>query len=294
MASQRPQRLAQEQWRPLEHAHHDRVDSLTAAHLSRRKGARTHPVEDFLFSYYMHSPAQLRLWHPGVGVALDGATERESWKFYRYADGAAGLAVEEFLTARSATVQLVRELVSATAARPAYLGCFGLHEWAMVYQQAPGQRRHDQWPLRLSQAETDDVVETHQVRCSHFDAFRFFTETARPLNTLTPERGSQVAMEQPGCLHAGMDLYKWAYKLSPAIPSELTADCLDLAREVRELDMRASPYDLRALGYEPVEIETAAGKATYVDAQRAFAAQANGLRHRMVDACDLLTSEMGA
>jgi hypothetical protein len=285
-------RLTQEQWRPLERAHHERVDAITAAHLSRRKGARTHPVEDFLFSYYMCTPGQLRRWHPGVGVALEGATERESWKLYRYAGGAAGLDVEGFLATRSATVQLVRKLVSATAARPAYLGCFGLHEWAMVYQQAPGQHRHDQWPLRLGQAGTDDVVETHQIRCSHFDAFRFFTEPARSLNTLAPERDSQTTMEQPGCLHGGMDLYKWAYKLSPAIPSELTADCFDLARAVRELDMRASPYDLRALGYEPVQIETAAGKATYVDAQRTFADQANGLRQRLVDACDLITSAM--
>jgi hypothetical protein len=283
-------RLSQEQWRPLESAHQERVDAVTAAHLSRRKGARTHPVEDFLFSYYMHSPAQLRRWHPGVGIALEGATERESWKLYRYADDAAGLDVEEFLATRAATVQLVRELVSATAARPAYLGCFGLHEWAMVYRQAPGQHRHEHWPLRLGQAGTDDVVETHQIRCSHFDAFRFFTKPAIQLNTLTPERDSQSAMEQPGCLHAAMDLYKWAYKLSPGIPSGLTMDCFDLAREVRELDMRASPYDLRTLGYEPVEIETAAGKATYVDAQRSFAAQAHRLRLRLVEACDLITS----
>jgi hypothetical protein len=292
MAHRLPQRLTQEQWRPLERAHHERVDALTAAHLSRRKGARTHPVEDFLFSYYMHSPAQLRLWHPGVGGALEGATERESWKLYRYADGAAGVDVDSFLATRSATVQLVRGIVSATAARPAYLGCFGLHEWAMVYQQTAGQHRHAQWPLRLSRAETDGVVETHHVRCSHFDAFRFFTEPARSLNTLMPERDTQTAMEQPGCLHAGMDLYKWAYKLSPAIPSELTADCFELAREVRELDMRASPYDLRTLGYEPVEIETAAGKATYVDAQRGFADQANALRLRLLEACDLLTSAL--
>jgi hypothetical protein len=95
-------------------------------------------------------------------------------------------------------------------------------------------------------------------------------------------------MEQPGCLHANMDLYKWAYKLSPASPSDLTADCFDLAREVRELDMRAAPYDLRPLGYEPVEIETPAGKATYVDAQRDFGARAQVLRARMIDTCHTL------
>lgn len=281
-------RLTQDLWRPLEAAHHDRVDALTAAHLSRRQGARKHPVEDFLFSYYQHSPAQLRRWHPGPGVVLEGAAERSEWKFYRYADGAADVDLEAFLAARSDTVRFVRDLLSATAARPAHLGCFGLHEWAMVYRLTPDQVRHADWPLRLEPAQTDAVVESHQIRCSHFDAYRFFTSAAIPLNTLAPSRDSQIAMEQPGCLHANMDLYKWAYKLSPAIPSELTADCFDFAREVRELDMRAAPYDLRPLGYEPVKIETPEGKARYVDAQRDFGARAQALRHRLIDACDRL------
>jgi hypothetical protein len=284
-------RLTQDVWRPLETAHHARVDAVTAAHLSRRQGARKHPVEDFLFSYYMLRPAQLRRWHPGPGILLEDAVERAEWAFYRYADGAASLNLEAFQAARTARTRLVRELLSATAARPAHLGCFGLHEWAMVYRQRPEQHRHVDWPLRLGQAGTDEVVESHQIRCSHFDAVRFFTEPARTLNTLSPTRDSQVAIEQPGCLHATMDLYKWAYKLFPAIPSDLTADCFDLAREVRELDMRAAPYDLRALGYEPVKIETSAGKATYVDAQRDFAARGHVLRLRLIDACDsLLTS----
>ncbi|HEY5248652.1 MAG TPA: 3-methyladenine DNA glycosylase, partial [Dermatophilaceae bacterium] len=273
-------RLTQDEWRPLESAHHARVDAVTAAHLSRRQSGRPHPVEDFLFSYYMHSPAQLRRWHPGPGAVLEGAAERADWTFYRYADGGATCDLDAFLAARSVTVRFVRELLSATAARPASLGCFGLHEWAMVYQQIPGQRRHVDWPLRLGQAGTDEVVESHQIRCSHFDAFRFFTEPAIPLNTLSPARDSQPAMEQPGCLHATMDLYKWAYKLSPAITSDLTADCFDLARQVRELDMRAAPYDLAALGYEPVRIETPAGKSAYVNAQRDFAARAHVLRLR--------------
>lgn len=273
-------------WRGLESAHHARVEALTAGHLSRRDDARKHPVEDFLFTYYSHRPAQLRRWHPGPGVVLEGASERAEWKCYRYADGAAALDLEDFLATRAATVRFVKDLLSATAARPAQLGCFGLHEWAMVYRQGPEQVRHAGWPLRLGPAGTDEVVESHQIQCSHFDAFRFFTLPARPLNTLAPSRDSQVAMEQPGCLHANMDLYKWAYKLSPAIPSDLTLDCFDLAREVRVLDMRAAPYDLRALGYEPVKIETPAGKAEYVAAQRDFGARAQVLRRRLIDACD--------
>ena len=281
-------RMTQDQWRPLEAAHHARIDAVTAAHLGRRQGARTHPVEDFLFTYYMHRPAQLRRWHPGAGVVLEGATSRASWTFYRYADDAASCDVDAFLCTRADTVRFVRDMVSATAARPAHLGCFGLHEWAMVYRQTAGQHRHGDWPLRLGQAGTDEVVESHPIRCSHFDAFRFFTDAARPLNALAPSRSSQIAMEQPGCLHATMDLYRWAYKLSPAIPSDLTADCFDLAREVRELDMRAAPYDLRALGYQPVKIETPAGKATYADAQRDFAARGQILRYKLIDACDEL------
>ena len=76
--------------------------------------------------------------------------------------------------------------------------------------------------------------------------------------------------------------------LSPAIPRVLTTDCFDLARAVRELDMRAAPYDLRPLGYEPVEIETPDGKAAYVEAQRDFAARGNVLRRRLIEACDTL------
>ena len=122
--------------------------------------------------------------------------------------------------------------------------------------------------------------------CSHVDAFRFFTPTARPLNTLQPTRDQQVALEQPGCLHAGMDCYKWAYQLVPLVPSELVMDCFDLARDIRVLDMRASPYDLSALGYEPVPIETREGKAEYVDAQRGFTVRSQALRRRLLEATE--------
>lgn len=85
-------------------------------------------------------------------------------------------------------------------------------------------------------------------------------------------------MEQPGCLHAGMDLYKWAVKLGPLVPGELMLDAFELARDIRELDMRASPYDLTGWGYSAVPVETPEGKAAYVAAQREFTARAQPIR----------------
>jgi len=158
----------------------------------------------------------------------------------------------------------------------------------MVYREP--ERRHEV-PLRLGQGGTDAVVESHRIRCSHWDAYRFFTAAAAPRNALRPLRETTVVLEQPGCLHATMDLYKWAYKLLPAVPSELVADAFVLARDVRELDMRASPYDLSGLGYEPVRVETAEGKAAYVAAQRGFAERGRLLRARLLAALDPLLEE---
>jgi hypothetical protein len=161
----------------------------------------------------------------------------------------------------------------------------------MLYRPADGEVRHEGLPLRLGQAGTDAVVETHRVQCTHIDAYRFFTRAGAPRNTLTPTRDTQQQLEQPGCLHATMDLYKWAYKLSPAVPGELLADCFALAADVRELDMRASPYDLTGLGWSPVRIETPEGKAGYVAAQRGFAARGAALRVRLLDVCRALLGE---
>ena len=158
----------------------------------------------------------------------------------------------------------------------------------MVYRLPQDEVRHASWPLRLGGAGTDEVVERHRISCSHFDAFRFFTDEARPRNTLHPRSDDRPAFEQPGCLHAGMDLYKHAYRLTPLVPSELVADCFALARDIRVLDMRASPYDLSGLGYSPVRVETAAGKQEYVAAQRAFAERGAPLRARLVEQCERL------
>lgn len=219
-----------------------------------------------------------------------GAAEHSGWRWYRSDAGVTSVDAVAFWEARGATVDFVSGLVAATLSRRAALGCFGLHEWAMVYNDR--DTRHD-LPLRLGAAGTDAVVEAHDVVCTHFDAYRFFTPQAVPRNAHALDRATQAEMEQPGCLHATMDLYKWCAKLSPALPSELTLDCFELAVEVRRLDMAASPYDVSAFGLDAVRIETPAGKREYAERQREFSTRGEALRRRLLEACDAIRREAG-
>jgi len=244
-------------------AHRARLAPYVEPHLARRRDGQTHPVHDFLFTYYSFSPAKLLDWQPG------------------WPDSGS----PELLERRRDLVATTLDLLRATAARPATFGCFGLHEWAMVHRA--DETRHPV-PLRLGAAGTDEVVESHRIACSHFDAFRFFTPTARPLNRLQPGRDDRPAYEQPGCLHATMDLYKHAFRLWPLVDSDLVADCFVLAWDVRDVDMRAAPYDLVAWGFEPIRIETPEGKHEYAARQRGFAERAAPLRERLAAECERL------
>ena len=251
-------------------AHRARLAPYVEPHLARRRDGVKHPVHDFLFTYYSHPPAKLMTWEPG-------------WP----ASGSPALLAKRLPLVRS-TLALLR----ATASRPAQLGCFGLHEWAMVYRA--DETRHPQ-PLRLGGAGTDTVVESHRITCSHFDAFRFFTPPATPLNTLRPGRDDRAAYEQPGCLHGTMDLYKHAFRLWPLVGSDLVADAFELAWDVRIVDMRAAPYDMTGVRldptgdpWSPIRIETPEGKQEYAAAQRAFAERAAPIRQRLIDTCSAL------
>jgi hypothetical protein len=81
-----------------------------------------------------------------------------------------------------------------------------MHEWAMVYRQPAEEIRHSSWPLRLGADGVAAVVEAAPLRCTHYDAFRFFTAPARPRNAVTPTRETAPDLEQGGCLHANMEL----------------------------------------------------------------------------------------
>jgi hypothetical protein len=282
--------LDESEWAERERRHLERVDHFVRPHQHRARRGEAHPVWDFLFSYYSLKPRQLRRWHPGYGVALGGPSSVRFLERAGYgADGSTVAVTRRHLLARAETVEFVAGLLRATAGRTTRLNCFGLHEWAMVYRSP--DVRHGEVPLRLGAAGTDAVVESMPLRCSHFDAYRFFTMPAAPRNAQLLTRESQVANEQPGCVHANMDLYKWAYKLGPLVESGLVADCLELAADARELDMRASPYDLTGYGFAPFAVETPAGRAEYVRGQQNVADRAAPLRTALADRCgELLTT----
>ncbi len=282
--------LPERDWLDRRAAHEARIRGWTDPHQARQARGEKHPVEDFLFEYYRFRASWLRRWHPGPDVVLLGDAAREylRWPEYHERDGGIALNIAAFDPARRDTLVWLANLLRVTSERPPQFACFGLHEWAMVYRQTPDEVRHNAWPLRFPADELARIVEAQPVRCSHFDAFRFFTPPAQPLNRLQPSRETASQFEQRGCLHANMDLYKWAFKLAPFTPSELVADCFSLAREIREVDMRASPYDFRALGYVPIAIETPEGRAEYETHQRAFAERSQPLRVQLLALCQRL------
>lgn len=276
--------LTQSEWSARRAAHQARLRPVVDAHLARAANGEKHPIMDFLFTYYPYAPAQLLRWTPGWGATLTGAipadlaalTEAET------TEGTWTLSIQRLPERRRDAVNWLVDFLETTAHRSPRFGCFGLHEWAMVYQSP--SIRHPQLPLRFSPEETARIVESLPVNCSHYDAFRFFTNAARPLNRLQPGRDNKIANDQPGCLHVNMDLYKWSQQFYPWIDSDIIADAFELAVAIRDVDMRASPYDVSEYGLTPIRIETNEGRAEYVDYQRTFADRARPVRERLLDA----------
>ncbi|OKL54409.1 3-methyladenine DNA glycosylase [Bowdeniella nasicola] len=278
--------IPEAEWRERQARHEARVDELTADHLARRSRGEKHPVMDFLFEYYGFTPGKMRRWHPGPGIVLEGCTDRENWPLYCTDDSGAYLDIAAYRAKRGRFLSFVHRLLTTIDARPAQFSCFGLHEWAMVYRQE--EHRHP-LPLRLGKAGTDAVVEAHELRCTHADAFRFFTPDAEPRNASRPTYATQVADEQPGCIHAGsMDLYRWAFKLTPGINSDLLLTCFEHAITARQLDMMSAPYDTTSLGLPNIAIETPEGKAQHVAEQRSLESGARPLRAALVKSLEVL------
>ncbi|MFT4603342.1 MAG: hypothetical protein ACI9W4_000055 [Rhodothermales bacterium] len=280
-------------WQERQAVHLSELAPVINPHLDRRSWGQKHPVIDFLFEYYRFRPSALLRWSPGLGPRLVGGASAFAGTPHFETDGAdAWVSLGKMSPRLRSSTRWILSLLERTQARAPMFGCHGLHEWAMVYRESGV--RHAYTPLRLTPAEIATVVETGPVVCTHFDAFRFFTPDARPLNRVTPEAQTAPDFEQPGCLHVNMDVYRWAMKRYPWISSDLTRDAFLLAMDIRAVDMQASPYDLADLGYPPICIETEDGRAEYRSLQSAFYERARPIRARLIKAYRRLAEALEA
>lgn len=281
--------LSREDWTQKMEVHRALMSPMADSFLERRSVAQKHPVCDFLFTYYPFSPAKLKQWIPSCEevLDLDGGEPPSCFSEYWFAiyDGGLRLNLERLQPAMVTMAGFIQELCEAVLERPPRFGCFGLHEWAMVYRLSDAKRRHGEYPLRFSSDEIARFVESQNLCCTHYDAYRFFTPQAESLNLFKPTLENRIQNEQAGCLHANMDLYKWTTKLWPWVGSDLIAKTFLLAVEGREIDMRASPYDLQEQGYSPIRIETEEGRKEYQLLQQRYAQKALALRQELLAFC---------
>ena len=154
----------------------------------------------------------------------------------------------------------------------------------MVYRQAPDEVRHAAYPLAARAARDrrgrrgapDRLHPLRRVPLLHRPGAAAQRCCSRPARR-SAARPARAACTRDGRLQVGVQArLRWSSR-------SWWLDCFELARDIRQVDMRASPYDLSALGVEPIRIETAAGQAEYVRHQRAFADRAAPLRARLVE-----------
>jgi hypothetical protein len=282
-----------EEWTERARHHVSILSEVVEPHRLERTLGRRHPVYDFLFSYYSFSRGQLLRWSPGIDVVLElGQVIDLPWSDFYCIEGSAGkIDVRYFPERRIPYLDWAISFLKGSYDRPPTFHCFGLHEWAMVYRSS--ERHHPEVPLRVSGQVLEACIEENQLCCTHYDAFRFFTPKAKPQNKFPLKRESVPEYEQPGCIHANMDLYKFGYKIAPFISSDLLRELFFLARKAREIDMRASPYDLAEYGFSPICVETKEGREMYVRAQRGLYLEAQKLRISLLEAYQMLRAEAG-
>ena len=279
-------------WSEKKQRHEAVVDHILSDYLTLRDHQHKNPVIDFLFEYYNFRPALLRRWTPGMDVFLEDAEQADFPETlgFRKEVNSIVLKSSDFPKSRLKGLDWILNVLKNTSEKPALLSCYGMHEWAMVYKS--DSRQHQDIPLRFSKETIAEIVEERPPVCTHYDAYRFFTKQAKPMNKHELSRLVMPDMEQPGCLHTNMDLYKWTYKFYPYTPSDLILNCFHLALETRTLDMKASPYDLRNFGYDPVKIETESGRMEYREAQLQISKKAEPLRLELIEILDELRSNL--
>lgn len=281
------------EWTALKSEHESALSGILDPYLDKRSRRIKDPVLDFLFEYYAFRPSHLRRWSPGIGIQLeiDRSGQLPEVSELIAEDNYARLNPNFFPQKRIKSLKWTLALLKESRLKKPFFGCFGMHEWAMVYRAE--EVRHEQIPFRLTEDEIHIFVESRPLLCTHFDAFRFFTDKAAPLNRHSLNRDNFQEMEQPGCVHTNMDLYKWAFKLYPWISSEVVREAFFNAVETRKVDMQASPYDATEFGLEPIKIETEAGRTEYLERQSEIYENSKPVRERVIEGYEFVLRVVG-
>lgn len=280
----------------------DRISNSKAALKERQHLVHEHPIFNFLHTYYRYSSESIMKWSPGVAsvdclesTIIEGVTQadvdegllHDKYICLDQESGTAKYSVEA-LSKDKKKLDLFtrnRDILRSSSTRQPVFSCYGLHEWAMLYKN---NEKKQSLQLRLPQEKIDEVVESVPLRCTHYDAFRFFEKSAQRFNKIQLTRATQVAREQPACIHATMDLFKYAYSIYPLCSADLLRDSLKVALKARYIDMRASPYDVSTFAgcEEPIHVETEEGKALYAREQEALMELSAPLRSRLTAVYD--------
>ena len=284
-------RLSVEDWQQQQTRHQRVIAEIVDPYLSKKQQQESDPVLDFLFEYYAFRPSHLKRWTPGSGIFLEDATPQSAPNISELSitDKGVWLDPRGFPENRKRGARWMYSLLQNTRQNKPSFGCFGMHEWAMVYKA--DSVRHNQYPLRMPMDELAEFVESRPLVCTHYDAFRFFTKPAKPMNKFELSQESFNKTEQAGCLHTNIDLYKWAFKLFPWIGSDIIRKAFLLAVETRRIDMKASPYDLRSRGLEPIKIETEAGRMEYIKHQKDIHKRSQPIREQLIRQYERLISK---
>lgn len=268
---------------------------------------KNHPIYNFISSYYHFKPEILFQFSPDLETTLIFNEDSDLMHLSKRGRSICADRIHfdptkmQFSSKQIEAFLKAHRVLVSVHNRPPALHCFGFHEWAMLYSESSSIDLKQNLPLRISREGIRDVLMTNKLRCSHYDAFRFFTKDSMPLNDVGVKlsRMNQDISDQPGCVHVQMDMFKWSFKIFPFIPSELLVDTLSLALQARLLDMRASPYDLKAcsnLGSmfspDPILVETPSGRRDYQKYQMELYAKSKPIRQKLISSYTLFLSKI--
>ena len=243
----------------------------------------------------LSSPAQLRRWHPGAGVGArrSGRLAARRLALLRRRRGRRRRRRRGLLAARGDTLRFVRELLVAHGRRGRHgFGCFGLHEWAMVYRLDPADVRHAGWPLRLGAAGTDAVVEAHQIALLALRRLPLLHPRRRAAQRAArrPVRASRRSSSRAACT-PGWTSTSGRYKLGPAGPERAGRGLLRAGpRHPRRSTCGPRPTTCASSATSRCASRPPRARPQYAAAQRGFSARGQALRARLVDAIDRITS----